>query len=244
MRRGPLLLATLAWLLGGCEAAIQRLGDGGGPPKMTASGDPTKAPGYHPLSLPMPPRAETQPVANAIWQPGSRAFFPDQRAAHVGDLVTVVVNMADTAVLANNTQATRTANDGMNVASLFGIVRASGASSGSAPGQVSTTSTNGNTAIGALTRSEAITLRLAGVITQELPNGNLAVVARQEVRVNSELRVLQVSGVVRQQDIASDNTVLHDRMAEARISYGGRGVMTDVQSPRWGQQMMDVLLPF
>ncbi len=244
MSRRALLLAAACLLLGGCEATLKRLGDGGGPPTMTASGDPTKASGYAPMTLPMPPGPRPVQIDNSLWHPGSRAFFPDQRAAHVGDIITVVVNMADTAVLANNTQATRTANDGMNVASLFGIVRASGASSGSSPGQVSTTSANGNTAIGALTRSEAITLRLAGVITQQLPNGNLVVVARQEVRVNSELRELKVSGVVRPQDIASDNTVPHDRMAEARISYGGRGVMTDVQSPRYGQQLMDILLPF
>jgi flagellar L-ring protein precursor FlgH len=82
------------------------------------------------------------------------------------------------------------------------------------------------------------------VVTQVLPNGNLVVAARQEIVVNSELRELKVTGVVRPQDIASDNTVLHDRMAEARIQYGGRGQMTDLQSPRWGQQLMDILLPF
>ena len=87
-------------------------------------------------------------------------------------------------------------------------------------------------------------MRLAGLVTQVLPNGNLVLIARQEVRVNSELRVLQVSGVVRPQDIASDNTVTHDRLAEARISYGGEGQLTDLQTPRYGQQLMDVLLPF
>jgi flagellar L-ring protein precursor FlgH len=82
------------------------------------------------------------------------------------------------------------------------------------------------------------------VVTQVLPNGNLVVSARQEVRVNDELRDLQVSGVIRPQDIASDNTVQHDRMAEARISYGGRGEISDVQHPRWGQQVLDAILPF
>lgn len=77
-----------------------------------------------------------------------------------------------------------------------------------------------------------------------LPNGNLVVAARQEVRVNEELREVEVSGVVRPQDIASNNTVLHTRMAEARISYGGRGQLTTLQSPRYGQQLLDVLLPF
>jgi flagellar L-ring protein precursor FlgH len=87
-------------------------------------------------------------------------------------------------------------------------------------------------------------LRLAAVVTQVLPNGNLVVTAKQEVRVNSELRQLTVSGVVRPQDIASDNTVSHDRMAEARIDYGGRGTLTDLQQPRWGQQVLDAVMPF
>jgi flagellar L-ring protein precursor FlgH len=93
-------------------------------------------------------------------------------------------------------------------------------------------------------RNETVTLRLAGIVTQVLPNGNLVVAARQEVRVNSELRELAVSGVIRPQDIASDNTVRHDRMAEARIAYGGRGQLTNVQNPRWGQQVLDIILPF
>ena len=105
-------------------------------------------------------------------------------------------------------------------------------------------STNTNTGNGQIQRNEAVTLRLAGVVTQRLSNSNLVVVASQEFEVNSELRVLKVSGVIRPEDIASDNTVLQDRMAEARIQYGGRGEMTDLQTPRWGQQLMDILLPF
>jgi len=89
-----------------------------------------------------------------------------------------------------------------------------------------------------------VQLRVAGVVTQVLANGNLAVVGRQEVRVNSELRELLVSGIIRPQDIASDNTVQHDRMAEARVSYGGRGQLTDVQTARYGQQVLDIVAPF
>jgi flagellar L-ring protein precursor FlgH len=109
---------------------------------------------------------------------------------------------------------------------------------------ISTNSSNANTATGTIKRDEAVNIRLAAVVTQVLPNGNLVVSARQEVRVNSELRELQVSGVVRPQDIASDNTVTHDRLAEARISYGGRGTLTQLQQPRIGQQLLDILLPF
>jgi flagellar L-ring protein precursor FlgH len=245
MRRGALLLGV-ALLLGGCDALLERLGDGAGPPKMTPTADPTKDPNWRPVSLPMPPPQSVQTTGNSLWRPGSRAFFPDQRAARVGDLITVVVNITDTADVKDSTTATRTAAEGMGVSNFFGLESKipkilGGSTAGSL---VSTNSNNNNTGTGEVNRSEAITVRVAGVITQVLPNGNFAVVARQEVRVNSELRVMQVSGIVRPQDIASDNTVLHDRMAEARISYGGRGQLTDVNQPRYGQQMMDILLPF
>lgn len=105
-------------------------------------------------------------------------------------------------------------------------------------------SANNNGGTGQIQRNEAVTLRLAGVVAQVPPNGNLVVSVRQEFRVNHALRELQVTSVIRPQDIASDNTVVHDRMAAARITYGDRGQLTEVQSPRWGQQLMDILLPF
>lgn len=213
---------------------------------MTPSGDPTKDPGWRPVSMPMPAAHPVAVNANALWKPDSRAFFQDQRAAAVGDIITVLVKMTDAADVENATSATRSASEAMGVPNLFGlentIPRVLPKATPSS--LVSTNSTNSNVGTGVIKRDETITLRLAGVITQVLPNGNLVVVARQQVRVNQELRELLVSGVIRPQDIASDNTVLHDRMAEARISYGGRGQLTDVQSPRYGQQVMDILLPF
>ena len=238
---------ALAWLLlpallGGC-GMMQRLGEIGSPPKMTPSSDPTKAPGYRPLTLPMPAQTPVPPTADALWRPGSHAFFRDQRASQVGDIVTVVVNVTDTADVTNTTTATRTSSKTMGTPNLFGLEAVMPAVM-TAASLVNTNSTNSNVGTGETKRGETVTLRLAGVVTQVLPNGNLVVSARQEMRVNSELRELVVSGVVRPQDIASDNTVLHDRMAEARIAYGGRGELTDVQTAPWGQQALDILLPF
>jgi len=105
----------------------------------------------------------------------------------------------------------------------------------------SSTSSRGT---GSIERKETITLRVAAVVTQTLPNGNLVVQGKQEVRVNSENRILQVAGVVRPQDIRSTNEIPHDRLAEARIEYGGKGQVTDVQRPRWGQEIFDVIFPF
>jgi flagellar L-ring protein FlgH len=241
----PLVLLVLAATLAGCSQTLQRLSEVGGPPQMTPSSDPTKDPAWRPVSLPMPTIRPLVPEANALWRPSARAFFADQRAAAVGDIVTVLVNITDAADMKNASNATRNGNETLGTPSLFGLENAIPRilPKATPSALVSTSSNNASTGTGEIKRNETITLRLAGVVTQVLPNGNLVVAARQQVRVNAELRELQVSGVIRPQDIASDNTVLHDRMAEARISYGGRGQLTEVQMPRYGQQVMDILLP-
>jgi flagellar L-ring protein precursor FlgH len=239
-----MLGATL--LLSGC-GVLSHLADVGRPPAMTPPGDPTREPGWRPVTMPSP-RPDLVPTqVNSLWRSGSRAFFKDQRAAQVGDVLTVLVNIADTANLANATGATRVGSEAEGAPNLAGLeAKLPGliAKGLDVKNLVSLSSSNTNTGTGTIKRNETVTLRLAGVVTQILPSGNLVVVARQEVRVNSELRELQVSGVVRPQDIASDNTVVHDRMAEARIAYGGRGTLTDLQAPRYGQQILDALLPF
>ncbi len=242
----PLLaLLSLALSLPGC-GALGRLSEVGHPPAMTPAGDPTRDPAYRPISLPMP-RGQTEPAqANSLWRSGSRAFFKDQRAAQVGDIVTVLVNITDAANLQNQSTGGRTGAQTMGTPNLLGLESSIPHlfAKGNPSSLLSTTSNNTSNGTGTIKRAESVQLRLAGVITQLLPNGNLALAARQEVRVNSELRELQVSGVIRPQDIASDNTVQHDRLAEARIAYGGRGQISDVQTPRYGQQILDILLPF
>ena len=239
--RAGLMLVCLA--LTGC-GGLQRLSEVGKPPVMSKSGDPTKDPNYRPISMPMPKPEVAPNEANALWRQGSRAFFKDQRAAQVGDIVTVVVSMTDSAQLNNVTTLTRSSSEAAGMGGAFGLTSRLGPSIPDPTKALNLTSANNNTGNGQIQRNEQVTLRLAGVITQVLPNGNLVVAARQEFLVNSELRQLKVTGVIRPQDIASDNTVLHDRLAEARIQYGGRGQMTELQSARWGQQARDILLPF
>jgi len=226
---------------------MQRLSEVGKTPAMTETADPTQDPSWRKVSMPMPPTDPPNTESASLWGSGSREFFKDQRASKVGDIITVVVNIADQAQLNDDTTATRSGTENMGMPNMFGLESQIPKILGKAANVsslVSTDSANSNVGKGEIQRNESVTLRLAGVVTQVLPNGDLVVVARQEVEVNSELRVLRVSGVVRVADIESDNTISHDRMAEARISYGGRGTLTDLQQPRYGQQLMDILLPF
>jgi flagellar L-ring protein precursor FlgH len=220
-----------------------KISEVGRDPAMTPTADPTKDPKWRPLTMPMPALQPSPNEPNALWRSGSRAFFKDQRAAQVGDIITVLVKMNDAANLKNVTSATRASSESGGIPNFFGLEAMLPKAVNPAT-LISASSANSNAGTGQIQRTEAVTLRLAGIITQVLPNGNLVVAASQQFMVNSELRDLRVTGVIRPQDIASDNTVLHDRMAEARISYGGRGQLTDLQRARWGQQMMDILAPF
>jgi flagellar L-ring protein precursor FlgH len=236
------VLLAMAATLAGC-GTLDRLSTVGRDPPMTPTADPTKDPKWRPVSMPMPAGQPSPNQANALWRSGSRAFFKDQRAAQVGDIVTVLVNMNDAANLKNVTTATRTGSESAGIPNFFGL-EAMLPKAVDPSKLVSASSTNSNIGTGQIQRNEAVTLRLAGIVTQMLPNGNLVVAASQEFMVNAELRELRVTGVIRPQDIASDNTVHHDRMAEARIAYGGKGQLTDLQRARWGQQMMDIISPF
>lgn len=240
--RAMIQILLAAASLGGC-GMLDRVSAVGRDPVMTPTEDPTKDPKWRPVSMPMPARQPAPNEPNSLWRSGSRAFFKDQRAAQVGDIVTVLVRMNDNANLKNVTSASRSSTESGGLPNFFGMEALLPKAVNPAT-LISASSNNNNTGTGQIQRTEAVTLRLAGIVTQVLPNGNLVIAASQEFMVNSELRELRVSGVIRPQDIASDNTVLHDRMAEARIAYGGKGQLTDLQRARWGQQMMDILMPF
>ncbi|MDE2005446.1 MAG: flagellar basal body L-ring protein FlgH [Rhodospirillales bacterium] len=241
MRRAAAFV--LACALSGC-GVLRQLSEVGGPPAMTPTANPTRQPGWRPVTMPMPAARPVPRQEDSLWRPGSRAFFKDQRAARVGDLVTIVVTMNDSASLKNNTTATRSGSESLGVPNFFGLEALLTHVPMDPSKLVSSSSANGNTGTGQIQRNEQVTLRLAGEVTQVLPDGNLVVMASQEFRVGNELRALRVSGVIRPEDIASDNTISSDRMAEARIAYGGRGELSAVQAPRWGQQVLDAIAPF
>jgi flagellar L-ring protein precursor FlgH len=242
LHAGPLLALLL---LPGC-GVITELSNTGRAPPLSPITNPTAAPDYKPVSMPMPP--DVEPAApDSLWQSNATTFFKDQRAARVGDILTVLVTINDNATLKDDTAAGRTGTTSLGIPNFFGlenlIPRIFGKSV-SASSLVSATGASSSTGTGSIQRNETVTLSLAGTITQILPDGNLVVAARQEMEVNSELRVLQVSGIIRPEDITSDNTVASDQMAEARIGYGGTGTLVNMQQPRVGQQVVDDLMPY
>lgn len=237
-----LLLATCA-LASGCSS-IDRLSQIGEQPKLSAIDNPTTQPGYKPVQMPMPKPEVASYNPNSLWRNGSRAFFKDQRATHVGDLLTVTVNITDKANIENDTQRSRTNKEDSGITDFIGAKTITQATK-ILPGRILTAdSTASSEGKGSVDRKEALQTNVAAVVTQVLPNGNLVVEGKQEIRVNFEIRELVVAGIVRPEDIQSDNTIDSSKIAQARIAYGGRGQITDVQQPRYGQQVMDVLLPF
>ncbi|MCF8473580.1 MAG: flagellar basal body L-ring protein FlgH [Emcibacter sp.] len=184
---------------------------------------------------------------NSLWQIGSKNFFKDQRASKIGDILTINIIIDDKASIDNQTTRTRSNSDTANSSSFLGLESKLGKI---LPDAVDPTSlidmgsTTSNVGTGKVNRSESVDLTLAAVVTQVLPNGNMVVQGRQEVRVNFEVRELTVMGVIRPEDISSTNTIQHTQIAEARISYGGRGQITDVQQARYGSQLFDILFPF
>lgn len=247
MRRPILIAVGLAALaLSGCNT-VTRMSEIGSAPKMTPVENPTRRPEYHPVSMPMPRPAQTPRYANSLWRPGARAFLKDQRADEVGDIVTVVIQIEDSATLTNKSTRSRSNSEDADIPALGGI---ESKLAKILPKAVDPTnlidfgSNTSNSGEGAIDREEEINLKVAAIVTQTLPNGNLVLLGRQEVRVNYEMRELIVSGVIRPEDIASDNSVSYEKIAEARISYGGRGHISDFQQPRYGQQLFDVVFPW
>lgn len=184
---------------------------------------------------------------NSLWQPGSITFFRDSRTWRVGDIVQVVVSVKDSASLANSTQQQRNSSDSMGIPNLFGKegVIAKALSSTAQPANLlNTNSKRNNSGSGNISRRENVNAVVAALVTKILPNGNLVIQGHQEIRVNHELREVKVAGIIRPKDIASDNSISSSQIAEARISYGGRGIVSDAQQPRVGSQIIDAISPF
>jgi flagellar L-ring protein FlgH len=200
-------------------------------------------------NVPLPAQTERPvPAASAsLWSASQRSLLGDRRATQPGDILTVVIEINDRAEISNSTQRGRTGSQSMGVPQLFGIPQAvdpylpAGANLANAVQMQSASAFQGS---GTVSRTERVTLRVATTVIERLPNGVLRIEGSQEVRINNELRDLIVTGFIRPEDISRRNEIGYDRIAGARISYGGRGQITQMQQPRYGQQVAEILLPF
>ncbi len=240
-----LILACAATLLS--TTACGRLEQVGKAPDLT----PTEGSNayYAMASTPFPTSVERRQKADqaSLWSGGRQSLLGDRRAEQRGDILTVVVEIDDEAEFSNSSSRKRGGSESLAIPDFFGIPQQlnkklpDGASTNPA---VSTQSSSQSSGDGSTKRNEKLTLRVAATVTDVLQNGVLRIEGTQEIRVNFELRELLVTGYVRPEDISRQNEITYDKIASARVSYGGRGQITDVQQPRIGQQVTDIILPF
>ena len=247
MKIGKLSLIIISCsALGACSVA-DRIADIGQTPEMTKIANPTTLPEYQPVSLPMPAPKNVRPQKNSLWAADRTTFFKDQRASDVGDIITVLVEIEDDAEIENETSRTRNSSENAALPALLGYEQSLGRL---LPEAIDNTNLaefgadSNHVGTGSIEREEEVNIKLAALITQILPNGNMVIHGRQEVLVNFEKRVLEIDGVIRPEDISVDNSISAEKIAEARIAYGGKGHITDVQQPRYGQQLYDIVFPF
>jgi flagellar L-ring protein precursor FlgH len=245
----PALTLAALTLTAGCASLERALDEAES--SAAASAGPRMTPMASSDLMPMPAMNTAAAGPSSLWRAGSRTFFADQRARRLGDILTVRVSIQDRAQMRNTTERERDGAVSGGVDSLFGkedllgrLLPPGGSTPFDPSNLVSAQGQSNASGSGSINRAESVDLTIAAIITEILPNGNFIVSGRQEVRLNNELRELLVSGVIRPEDISPDNSIQQDQMAEARISYGGRGVISNVQRPRLGQRALDAVSPF
>jgi flagellar L-ring protein precursor FlgH len=185
--------------------------------------------------------------ANSLWRSGARTFFNDQRARQPGDILTVLINVNDSAKTSNQTTAGRTATNNLGIPNLLGLESSLGKILPSAFNPATAVSTSSKTTSdgsGAVNRQEQITTTIAATVTSVLPNGNMVIQGTQQLMINNEMRSVTIAGIVRPEDISASNTILHTQIAEERLNYGGRGDISRVQKTPALQSIMEKFSPF
>jgi flagellar L-ring protein precursor FlgH len=182
-----------------------------------------------------------RPETDESWIGGQADFFRDLKARREGDIVTVLIDIDDKASLNNNSNRTRKSKSDSTIGIAYPLLDLL---SPHLNGEAEADSNSSSTGQGATTRSEKVRLSVAAVVTQVLPNGFLVIEGSQEVLVNYEARALSVRGIVNPIEISSDNRISYEKIAEARIAYGGQGRLSEIQQPAWGQQLWDRVTPF
>lgn len=236
---------ALLVLLAGCD-----VGTIGQPPEMTTIGraeagaPPILTDERAALAVPPPQPARYAYQQGSLWNTGPTGLLGDKRARNLGDILTITIEIDDEAEMKNSTERSRDGSENASVGGFFGVGNVLPPGAMKLNPNVEFGSKSDYSGDGSVKRNEKLTLRIAATVVDVLPNGHLVIQGDQEVRVNYELRDLQVTGIVRPEDISRHNEVAYDRIAGARISYGGRGQISSVQQPRYGQQIVDRYMPY
>jgi flagellar L-ring protein precursor FlgH len=244
-RRPGLLAPALCLGLAACGA-----GSIGREPEMTTIGmaaddaRPILTAERAALAVPPPQAARHAYQQASLWNTTPSGLLGDRRAQGLGDILTVVIEIDDEAEMRNTTARSREGSVEAGVDAFFGVGKVLPPGITKLDPSVGIEGESAYKGNGSTRRNEKLTLRVAATVVEVLPNGQLVIQGDQEVRVNYELRDLQITGIVRPMDISRYNEIAYDRIAGARIAYGGRGQLSSAQAPRWGQQAVDQYLPY
>jgi flagellar L-ring protein FlgH len=236
--RNTTVLAALALALAGCQTTNDNLMMG---PSLTPVGTGLDV-GRQPLPVAFNPPSVT--TFRSTWEQNSQSLYRTMRANRVGDVLTVTISMDDKASFDNATDRSRNAESKSSLVAALTAAGFLGPVNGAVDGNYDVKANTSTQGKGTIDRAEKLRLSIAAVVTEVLPNGNLMITGSQEIRVNYEVRVLNIAGIVNPLDVSGNNSIPYDKIAETRISYGGRGRLTDVQQPAWGQRIHDVVAPF
>lgn len=242
-------LAGAALSIQGCVGRLDHLNRAPSmsPPGAPRDAMPATSPDRLALARSAAPQADEPGSSGSLWRSGPSSLFGDRRARTLGDILTVVIEIDEEAEIRNRTDRTRNANEGLSIPNFFGLASLAEdvlPRDGTLDPAIDVTSTSTNSGDGNIRREERLTLQVAATVVKVLPNGHMVITGSQEVRVNHELRDLQVAGIIRPEDISRRNIITYEKIADARVIYGGRGVISDVQQPRYGQKILDSVLPY
>lgn len=240
------LSSSLLMSLGGCILP-ERLSNIGDPPEISEIQNPELVNNYQPVSMPMPDPEAVPIQMNSLWQNGSRAFFKDQRASRVGDVITVDIKFTNKTNVDDKLEASRTLTQTTPINNFFGYEKYAKKIFPKAVDPKHMTNLGADTDLktkGTRERTDEMDIKIAATIIQILPNGNMVIQGHREVRISGEVRTIELKGIIRREDIIAGNRIKYAKIAEARLSDVSRGEISDLNSTPWGQEILNKILPF
>jgi flagellar L-ring protein precursor FlgH len=196
----------------------------------------------------MEPFQVMEPPSGSIYQQGAANHFGDRRARNVGDIVTVRILEEASASQEASTETGKSSNLDAGLDDVFGLPQSFGMASFLASGQAFSPTVKGDyerdfSGSGSTVRKEKLALTVSATVVERLPNGNLRIKAKREIKVNREKQFVVLEGMIRPEDISVSNSILSTQIAEARIQYTGKGILGDTQGPGWFSRILDWIWP-